>query len=307
MALIICPECGRELSDKAKNCPHCGFPINEVLPKTQENTSNDINPSKPPKEKKKMPSWLLALIIVVVLILIGNIVVYCFNDKISGSDAVQGEEVAQITYPNITERGVEPFLLGTSMFNIPAKGAFYDTILLEKLYSAFAYSKLFEDMTESQLQDLKKEWGDEVEVLGSVGIAKVIKESDTIMIIHISDDGVIKNIEVLSNKFQLVNGVHVGLSSTEMFNTYKACYISPGLGSFDHFGIGKQQFHYTDLPHDIYIMASASKHPGYLESKGTEVTVKDVFYFSIPFEEVKNDSVRSIIIDKNMVISSLVE
>ena len=27
MALIKCPECGREISDKAKACPHCGCPI----------------------------------------------------------------------------------------------------------------------------------------------------------------------------------------------------------------------------------------------------------------------------------------
>ena len=27
MALIRCPECGREISDKAKSCPHCGYPL----------------------------------------------------------------------------------------------------------------------------------------------------------------------------------------------------------------------------------------------------------------------------------------
>jgi uncharacterized membrane protein YvbJ len=28
MALIKCSECGKEISDKAKECPHCGNPIN---------------------------------------------------------------------------------------------------------------------------------------------------------------------------------------------------------------------------------------------------------------------------------------
>lgn len=28
MALIKCPECGREISDKAIACPNCGFPVN---------------------------------------------------------------------------------------------------------------------------------------------------------------------------------------------------------------------------------------------------------------------------------------
>ena len=27
MALINCPECGNQVSDKATNCPHCGNPI----------------------------------------------------------------------------------------------------------------------------------------------------------------------------------------------------------------------------------------------------------------------------------------
>ena len=29
MALIKCPECGREISDRAKACIHCGFPLSE--------------------------------------------------------------------------------------------------------------------------------------------------------------------------------------------------------------------------------------------------------------------------------------
>lgn len=27
MALIKCPECGRELSDRADMCPHCGYKV----------------------------------------------------------------------------------------------------------------------------------------------------------------------------------------------------------------------------------------------------------------------------------------
>lgn len=29
MAIIDCPECGNKVSDKAENCPHCGFPIQQ--------------------------------------------------------------------------------------------------------------------------------------------------------------------------------------------------------------------------------------------------------------------------------------
>ncbi|MFT4005228.1 MAG: zinc ribbon domain-containing protein [Lacrimispora sp.] len=30
MALIKCPECSKEISDKAKSCPNCGCPLEEI-------------------------------------------------------------------------------------------------------------------------------------------------------------------------------------------------------------------------------------------------------------------------------------
>ena len=36
MALISCPECGKEISDKAVACPHCGNPINPQVQQTQQ-------------------------------------------------------------------------------------------------------------------------------------------------------------------------------------------------------------------------------------------------------------------------------
>ena len=45
MALINCPECGKEISDKAKNCIHCGYPLDSVksenIPVVTENSNKD--------------------------------------------------------------------------------------------------------------------------------------------------------------------------------------------------------------------------------------------------------------------------
>ena len=30
MALIKCPECGREISDKSERCIHCGYPLSNI-------------------------------------------------------------------------------------------------------------------------------------------------------------------------------------------------------------------------------------------------------------------------------------
>jgi ribosomal protein L37E len=43
MALINCPECNREISDKAEACPHCGFPVAKLAtPLTPKPTQNDL-------------------------------------------------------------------------------------------------------------------------------------------------------------------------------------------------------------------------------------------------------------------------
>ena len=43
MALIKCPECGQEISDRAKACIHCGFPLSEEIDK------NPLSKEKPKK------------------------------------------------------------------------------------------------------------------------------------------------------------------------------------------------------------------------------------------------------------------
>ena len=39
MALINCPECGKQVSTEAQTCPACGYPIAEKLAQTQTSTS----------------------------------------------------------------------------------------------------------------------------------------------------------------------------------------------------------------------------------------------------------------------------
>ena len=38
MALIKCPECGKEISDQAKACIHCEYPIPKAKPQTDFTT-----------------------------------------------------------------------------------------------------------------------------------------------------------------------------------------------------------------------------------------------------------------------------
>lgn len=50
MALILCPECGHSVSDKAISCPACGYPIN-----TLTSVSAPV-PKRKPKRHRKLPN-----------------------------------------------------------------------------------------------------------------------------------------------------------------------------------------------------------------------------------------------------------
>ncbi len=47
MALIKCPECGKEISDKAASCPSCGCPVTPV-----EDVAQQESPQTPAKTKR---------------------------------------------------------------------------------------------------------------------------------------------------------------------------------------------------------------------------------------------------------------
>lgn len=57
MALIQCPKCGQQISDRAQKCPHCGYVINPSDFKT-----SDI---KPTKSKKSIWFWCVGILILI--------------------------------------------------------------------------------------------------------------------------------------------------------------------------------------------------------------------------------------------------
>lgn len=77
MSLITCPECGKQISDKAPACIHCGFPLDQIYQSYAYNvTIQDIGPNKvkvmilvgnltgvTPRESKQMIETLPVVVI----------------------------------------------------------------------------------------------------------------------------------------------------------------------------------------------------------------------------------------------------
>lgn len=90
MALIHCPECGKEISDKAEKCPNCGYPLPPQKTQPVVNSSNEsVAPiHQPPNEqnKKKLNvGCMIALTIPVVLILV-LLLAMCSSSSSGGGD-----------------------------------------------------------------------------------------------------------------------------------------------------------------------------------------------------------------------------
>lgn len=72
MALIKCPECGKEVSDKASSCPSCGCPLATIATTVSEQATTIETQSKKNNNVKKV----LPIIIGVVVVAIIGIVIY---------------------------------------------------------------------------------------------------------------------------------------------------------------------------------------------------------------------------------------
>lgn len=116
--------------------------------------------------------------------------------------------------------------MGQSVKNIPSKGLFYDGFVWTKTYNIFIGDHYME-LDEEEYRDYEKRFGeDEYEFLGVSNNAVVVLENDTLLIVQCNESGIIESLEIRSDKLSLKNGVHVGLSSEELFSKYHASFLT---------------------------------------------------------------------------------
>lgn len=72
MALIKCPECDSQVSDKAQCCPNCGFPVKDMIEMERKATQESIRI----KRKKVMG---IALTIVVLCVVAAGVIAVIFG------------------------------------------------------------------------------------------------------------------------------------------------------------------------------------------------------------------------------------
>lgn len=163
MALIKCPECGREISDKASSCPSCGCPIESQKSEIVNNIVNEkiIDLQQPNKSNKKN---MLIIAIIAVLVVIG-ILVYNFkvirpkttyNEAISLLEKGKYEEGNELLHSIIGYKDVD-----TILEQIKWESRVYECITEIRQYlknpdSLQVYDVNFYDGYKSDLDETKK-------------------------------------------------------------------------------------------------------------------------------------------------------
>lgn len=97
MALIVCPECNKQISDQAGACPHCGYP----LINTAEKPKNQIQTTR----KRKIN--VVNAILFPVLILAAAVLVTCVLLLISNNRKKQEDYQESIQQESIRQESIE--------------------------------------------------------------------------------------------------------------------------------------------------------------------------------------------------------
>jgi len=101
MALIQCPECNKEISDKVKTCPHCGYPFEENSDKSNniqqvEISAVNISPKDPVKTKKTIVG-VVSVFVVLALMFAIFIMVKSSNEKKAHNTYIDTLEITRTT------------------------------------------------------------------------------------------------------------------------------------------------------------------------------------------------------------------
>ena len=124
MALINCPECGREVSREATACPQCGYPVAERL-RTTATKTQALSPDAEAGAEALLearPSWwnffwylVFAWLIVPLLIALwkrNSLVLRVYHDRVKLERGLLGKEYRELFIGDIRSVDVDQSLLG---------------------------------------------------------------------------------------------------------------------------------------------------------------------------------------------------
>lgn len=109
MALIKCPECNKEISDKVKACPYCGYPF-EQQEEAQKFEISSVNIKMKKENKKKI---IILVIIICCVIVVGFIGFKVYKNEQAKKEAARYEIEVENYIDNINKMKVQMIITGS--------------------------------------------------------------------------------------------------------------------------------------------------------------------------------------------------
>lgn len=181
MSLIKCPECDKEISDKVKACPHCGYPF-EQPEEAQKVEISSVN-IKMKKENKKKAIISVIVICCVIVCIFGVVKIYK-NEK-AKQEAIKYEEEVDIYIDNIDKLKIEMISTGAEAEDLLNRTAevWYNAIFEKSDVETDKYTKVngvfvsdFNDALKNLYSDSKTK--DKISLIesGQSDVSNIIKE-----------------------------------------------------------------------------------------------------------------------------------
>lgn len=123
MALILCSECGKEISDKAERCPNCGAPVQKTNAQNYQAAPN--YGARVADRNKKTSQLVMFLLIFAFCCIVGMVIIFVFDwdgtPSVDSGQYITLDEFNQIqagmTYEDVVEIiGSEGTVMSTSTF-----------------------------------------------------------------------------------------------------------------------------------------------------------------------------------------------
>ncbi len=120
MALINCPECNKEISDKAEACPHCGYPIQKVevaRPPEEREPAKIKTPQSSGADGCLLKGFLCVVGVFIAMIVIAEIFTKDYTGR-SSSGTGQADSATELT-------GSDKQFLDKSITDLKSAGVIY--------------------------------------------------------------------------------------------------------------------------------------------------------------------------------------
>lgn len=198
MALISCPECGREISNKVNACPHCGYPFSEInqeqsAPQQVEVTSVNLKPNDPKTIKKILLGGAVAVVAIIAIV----VAVFAVNQHNAETARNEYIENLKLVRAHMLSGGS----IAEQMCNL-TKSVWYNTIYEERDSATNAYT-----MTDGKFNE---DFND--------SLRSLYADSNVVTIV----DGLEENRETVSNLMRELQSPPDGLESC--YHTVESMY-----------------------------------------------------------------------------------